>query len=90
MDKETLKVLEEISAENMFRVMVGRESERQIELWGEQNHNDFVWNNILLEEVGEVAKAILEENDENLLEELAQCVAVIENWVKCIKRRQKE
>lgn len=34
------------------------ERERQLQLWGEQDHNPAVWLAILTEEVGEVAKEI--------------------------------
>lgn len=39
---------------------VKRELRRQIEKWGIQEHEPLVWNAILVEEVGEVSKAILE------------------------------
>jgi uncharacterized protein YbdZ (MbtH family) len=35
------------------------ECERQIKLWGEQNHGPSVWMNILMEEVGEACQANL-------------------------------
>ena len=35
---------------------IQEERERQDKLWGEQNHHPSVWTNILMEEVGEVAK----------------------------------
>lgn len=39
---------------------VKRELRRQIDKWGVQVHDPLVWNAILVEEVGEVSKAILE------------------------------
>ncbi len=36
------------------------ERKRQDEKWGEQNHGPSRWSDILMEEVGEVSKAILE------------------------------
>lgn len=35
------------------------EREKQNEKWGEQNHNPYIYLAILVEEVGELAKAIL-------------------------------
>ena len=46
----TRLVLDEVAIERM----------RQDAKWGQQNHDPFVWNTILLEEVGEAAKEILE------------------------------
>ena len=34
--------------------------QRQIDKWGVQEHEPLIWNAILVEEVGEVSKAILE------------------------------
>jgi NTP pyrophosphatase (non-canonical NTP hydrolase) len=52
------------------------ERERQDARWGEQNHEPMVWLSILTEEVGEVAKAILEGSVSNYREEIIQCAAV--------------
>ena len=59
------------------------ERDRQDTKFGDQSRNSLDrWNTILGEEVGEVAKAILEEDNENLEEELVQvaavCVAILE------------
>lgn len=48
--KATWKVLREIETER----------DRQDRKWGEQNHNPGEWLGILIEEIGEVAKAINE------------------------------
>ena len=57
------------------------EREHQTETWGEQKHSDEKWLAILTEEVGEVAKAILENDDVELLKEMCQVGAVLETWV---------
>lgn len=67
-----------------FLPEVLEERQRQIEKFGEQNHDDLTWLAILMEEVGECAKAILEKS--NLREELIQVVAVIFAWIECKER----
>ena len=39
--------------------LVIEERKKQYEKWGKQNHNAFVWMNILMEEVGEASQAAL-------------------------------
>ncbi|KAA1217237.1 hypothetical protein H2653_11085 [Vibrio cholerae] len=57
--------------------------------WGaDRNLDPLFWNAILGEEVGEVSKAILE-NDPNLRNELIQVAAVAMQWVECIDRNSK-
>lgn len=64
-----------------FNQLIQIERNAQDEKWGEQRHTDEKWLTILLEEIGEAAKAVLEENDEALLVEVVQVAAVLENWV---------
>ena len=76
---------------------ITNERESQDRKWGEQNHNDYVWNAILTEEVGEVSKAILESRDsgigldainvDELEKELVQVAAVCVAWLEAIERR---
>ncbi len=63
------------------------ERARQDEKWGkarERNQTKRQWLTILMEEVGEVAEAILEGDDANYPVELVQvaavCVAALEDW----------
>ena len=56
--------------------------------WGEQNHTDEIWLAILTEEIGEVAKAILEGT--SITDELVQVAAVAVAWHECIWHRRKE
>ena len=64
-----------------FHNLIQTERNAQDKKWGEQRHSDEKWLTILLEEIGEAAEAILEENDEALLVEVVQVAAVIENWI---------
>ena len=64
-----------------FQDLISMEREYQLKKWGDQKHSDEKWLAILLEEVGEVAKAILEEDDVELLKEMCQVGAVLESWV---------
>jgi NTP pyrophosphatase (non-canonical NTP hydrolase) len=65
---------------------IAAERTRQDAKWGEQNHADPKWLAILVEEVGEVAKAMLEHNEAQ--GELVQCAAVLVAWLECRDRRQ--
>lgn len=64
-----------------FRDLISVERDYQLKQWGDQKHSDEKWLAILTEEVGEVAKAILEEDDVELLKEMCQVGAVLESWV---------
>ena len=63
-----------------FRSKVEQEKEHQLTKWGSDNtaHDSYEWFMILSEEVGEVARSVLEGND--YIGELVQLVAVIEQW----------
>lgn len=63
------------------------ERAQQDKQWGEQNHGDLYWLGILVEEVGEIAKAIIEERPIDT--ELIQVAAVAVAWFECIQRRIK-
>ena len=64
-----------------FNNLIEIEREAQDEKWGEQRHSDEKWLAILLEELGEAAKAVLEKNEEGLLEKTVQVAAVLQNWI---------
>ena len=55
--EEPLKITKEA-----FNNLIQIEREAQDEKWGEQRHSDEKWLAILLEELGEAAKAVLEKN----------------------------
>lgn len=71
---------------DVFRTAVSKERERQLDKWGQQSHDAPIWFAILSEEVGEVAKAILENNADECMDELVQIVAVIETWVESLEQ----
>lgn len=80
---ETQKILQKIVEER----------QRQIAKWGDQQHHDTIWYLILQEELGEIAKEVLE-NDEDgtrfysLSNELIQAAAVIVAWVEDMTRHK--
>ena len=65
---------------------VSAERIRQDKKWGEQNHSDLYWLGILMEEVGEVAKALIENKPDEAQNELVQVAAVAVSWLECKKR----
>lgn len=78
---------QEIMVERMdrFTVDVAKERVRQVEKWGDQRiHSALYWFAILAEETGEVAKAILQQDWNNLRTELIQSAAVIATWIEAI------
>ena len=64
-----------------FNDLIEIERNAQDAKWGEQRHSDEKWLAILLEELGEAAKAVLEKNEKGLLEEAVQVAAVLQNWI---------
>ena len=64
-----------------FQDLIQMEREAQIAKWGHQVHPDEKWVTILLEEAGEVAKAVLEKDDSALLQEMVQVAAVLQAWI---------
>ncbi len=83
---------------------IREERARQDAKWGDQSgHSDYVWNAILGEEAGEVAKAVLEHEiayamledirDELVLgdirDELVQVAAVAVAWIEALDKRRK-
>lgn len=67
------------------------ERARQDAKWGEQNHDNFTWCAILMEEVGEAAQAALHDqfggsHKGTLLIELIHVAAVTVQWIECLQR----
>ena len=62
------------------------ERRRQDEKWGEQNHEPLYWISILVEEVGEAAKEVLENKYSNYRKELVQCAAVCVAAIESLDR----
>ena len=73
------------------------ETVRQDKKWGRQRtHSNFVWNTILMEEIGEASEAIFETSfgqrsegytDVDVRRELVQAGAVIVQWITAIDGR---
>ncbi len=65
------------------------ERQRQDQKWGNQYHHpDTMWSLIFGEEVGEVHKAILENNYSELRLELIQVAAVAVQWLESLDNRE--
>jgi NTP pyrophosphatase (non-canonical NTP hydrolase) len=69
------------------------ERKRQDKKWGEQNHNPFIYLGILMEEVGELAQAILETQFggshggwDKVRTEAIHCAAVSIAIIECLDR----
>jgi len=80
---------------NAMRVMreIQEERQRQDEKWGEQNHDDTWWLAILMEEVGELAQAMLHSSfggphAGTERTELTQVAAVAVQWLEAMGRRE--
>ena len=74
---------------------IDEERDRQDAKWGVQNHTPEWWLAILMEEVGELAQAILETHFDNgtnlggtvnIRNEAVQCAAVAMAMIECIDR----
>lgn len=72
----TYKVLQEVYVER----------QSQENKWGEQNHHPLKWLALLGEEVGEVNRAVLEDDRHNYREELLQVAAVAAAMVESFDR----
>ena len=64
-----------------FNDLIQIERNAQDEQWGQQNHNDEKWVCIILEEFGEVSKAVIEGNEADILTETVQVAALLQAWV---------
>ena len=70
---------------------IKNERQNQDDKWGEQNHNMFIWNTILGEEVGEANEATLDAHFANkgwahYRDELIQVAAVAVAIIECLDR----
>lgn len=83
MNQQDVKILETF----LHQIVVERS--RQDSKFGERNdYSPERWLVILMEEVGEVSTAILENDVENYLEELIHVAAVAAAASECLKRQQ--
>ena len=69
--------------------LILEERQRQDLKWGEQNHNIYKWLAILGEEIGEVNKAALEDNYDEVIDELVQVGAVAIAMIESLERNHK-
>jgi NTP pyrophosphatase (non-canonical NTP hydrolase) len=70
--------------EKVFALILA-ERERQDAKWGSQRHlAPLVWLAVLTEEIGEVAKAILEHEPSGVRDELVQVAAVAVAWLSAL------
>ena len=69
--REALERKETVALSNVLY-----ERKRQDEKWGEQNHNPYKWIAILLEELGEASKDLLENERIKYRDEMVQVAAV--------------
>ncbi len=58
------------------------ERERQNKLWGEQAHTDDAWLRIVIEELGEVASALRNDDHSGADRELVHVAAVVVAWME--------
>ncbi len=56
-------------------------AKENLEKWGDFPRADSLWLMILVEEVGEVAKAMLEGKQLDFMNELLDCAAVVIEWL---------
>lgn len=56
-------------------------AQNNLEKWGDVPRADTLWLMILTEEIGEVAKAMLEAKPEDFIDELLDVCAVAVGWV---------
>jgi len=75
MEKETM-------AQHRAQTLVYLEQRRQESLWGQQDHKATRWALILQEEVGELAKAVLNGDAHEITDELVQVAAVARTWLE--------
>jgi len=94
--KEYLKDRDEVTKHILNNVLITRI--RQLTKFGIQNHDDFTWFAILSEEIGEVAKEIVDNNftksvqerhttHESMKYEIIDCIAVCVSWLDNIEKR---
>ncbi len=81
--------------EEQVLVDILAERARQNAKWGEQNHAEYIWIAILVEEVGELAQAVLhtafggDRGDiDNVREEAIHVAAVAFQFIEALDRRR--
>ena len=64
------------------------EQKRQLIKWGVQNHENLHWLGIVVEELGEVSKKLIEGKTGEMERELVQLAACSIAWLECIERNK--
>lgn len=63
--------------------MIEDELQKQYGRWGDHSHSDEKWFQILVEEVGEVANAMLEgKSEEEVTKEIVQIGVAVRGWLE--------
>jgi NTP pyrophosphatase (non-canonical NTP hydrolase) len=75
--------------------LIEQENQAQIQKWGIQSHNLYVWYAIIAEEIGEIAKAILQYEHENgdkeaIIKESIQSVTLLLKLIEMLKNTNEE
>lgn len=70
--------------------LVTEERARQRRMWGDQTHTNEMWLAILMEEVGEAAKCIVDdESNDVIAAEMTQVAAVAVQWLEIFIRERR-
>ena len=82
----------EITGKKTIIELIAEERQRQDQRWNEPNHDPFIWQTILAEEVGEVAHEVLQgiTHKDSLKDELIQVAAVAVAWLESINANESE
>ena len=72
-----------MNRENIYS-LIDKERKRQDDKWGAipRNLHVMIWMTVLGEEVGEIARAILKRDWDNMKEEIVQVAAVCVAWLE--------
>ncbi len=96
-DHEERQALLKVDRQEQVLSYIREERDRQDLKWGEQNHHDAIWMLIHLEELGEMATAILREifpkadsktrHTDSTKTEGTQAAAVLIGWLEAMEWR---
>ena len=73
--------------EDIVKLILSERNKQDVK-WGEQNHDIYKWLAILGEEVGEVNKAALEDQYDEVVDELVQIAAVAVAMIESLDRNR--
>ena len=82
-----IKKTEHMKKEDIVKLILSERNKQDIK-WGEQNHDIYKWLAILGEEVGEVNKAALEDQYDEVVDELVQIAAVAVAMIESLDRNR--